>query len=281
MRFARGEYLMFVDSDDAITNTALEELYTIAKKFDADVIHCEKFYRAQDNIKIDKPNLKIVSNMKDFVSTPALMPENIIERIVYFSMLKFDWSTWLNFIRRDFVMKNNLEFPDYKVCEDAIFAIFCLCLAKKIVRVPNVAYIYRARDDSATQFALLSAEEKLNRWGDFFLRGIPLIDKFMNKLATFKDHAEYKYAVYNLLMDTQSAPILNAYAQIPAFRFEKWIRTKIETIENGSALTAFLFSRANLCNLRMIQQQNFIRQQQQQIQQLQEQLQKLKLDTDA
>lgn len=37
IRFSRGEYILFVDSDDAITPTALEELYPIAKKFDADV----------------------------------------------------------------------------------------------------------------------------------------------------------------------------------------------------------------------------------------------------
>ena len=41
-----------MDNDDAITKTALEELYTIAKKFQADVVHCEKFLQVatKDNL---------------------------------------------------------------------------------------------------------------------------------------------------------------------------------------------------------------------------------------
>ena len=46
--FSRGEYLFFLDSDDFVTLTALEELYFLAKKFDADVVHCEKWYPITD-----------------------------------------------------------------------------------------------------------------------------------------------------------------------------------------------------------------------------------------
>ncbi|MBQ7198035.1 MAG: glycosyltransferase family 2 protein [Selenomonadaceae bacterium] len=51
-----GEYILFIDSDDFITKTALEELYPIAKKFDADVVHCEKYFQftdGQENFKIE------------------------------------------------------------------------------------------------------------------------------------------------------------------------------------------------------------------------------------
>ena len=46
IRYSCGKYLFITDSDDAITETALEELYTSAKKFDADIVHCEKWYVA-------------------------------------------------------------------------------------------------------------------------------------------------------------------------------------------------------------------------------------------
>ncbi|MBR3747432.1 MAG: glycosyltransferase family 2 protein, partial [Selenomonadaceae bacterium] len=44
MMFSRGEYISFLDADDTITTTAFEELYSVAKKFDADVVACEKYY---------------------------------------------------------------------------------------------------------------------------------------------------------------------------------------------------------------------------------------------
>ncbi|MBR1807751.1 MAG: glycosyltransferase family 2 protein [Selenomonadaceae bacterium] len=53
IEFSCGEYLAFVDPDDTITPTAFEELYTLAKNFDADVVHCEKWYQLPDEFYND------------------------------------------------------------------------------------------------------------------------------------------------------------------------------------------------------------------------------------
>ena len=50
LELSRGKYVFFLDSDDAITPTAFEELHKIAESFNADVVHCEKFYQVPDNI---------------------------------------------------------------------------------------------------------------------------------------------------------------------------------------------------------------------------------------
>ena len=38
LTLSRGEYVYFMDNDDAVTPTALDELYALAKKFDADAL---------------------------------------------------------------------------------------------------------------------------------------------------------------------------------------------------------------------------------------------------
>ena len=43
-RFSRGEYIFFMDSDDTLTKTGLEEMYTLAKEYNADVVYCEKYF---------------------------------------------------------------------------------------------------------------------------------------------------------------------------------------------------------------------------------------------
>ena len=48
IELARGKYICFVDSDDAITNTALEELFNLAEEFQADVVHCERYFLVDD-----------------------------------------------------------------------------------------------------------------------------------------------------------------------------------------------------------------------------------------
>ena len=44
LSYASGEYVYNMDNDDVITKTALEEMHTLAKKYDADVVYCEKYY---------------------------------------------------------------------------------------------------------------------------------------------------------------------------------------------------------------------------------------------
>ena len=61
IELADGEYLYFIDADDTIAPTALEELYSQAKKFDADVVHCEKYYAVPEEFYHDaeyRKNLK-------------------------------------------------------------------------------------------------------------------------------------------------------------------------------------------------------------------------------
>ena len=56
---SKGKYICFLDSDDAFINTALEELYNTAEEFQADVIHCERYFFVQDeDFTTDKTKLK-------------------------------------------------------------------------------------------------------------------------------------------------------------------------------------------------------------------------------
>ena len=125
MKMARGEYLMFVDADDAITKTALEEVYPIAKKFNADVVHCEKHFELQEKSLSDNQELKTRSIIKrtNFAVTPTLFTENIFERISIFSSGDFTWTTYTNFVRRDFILDKGIEFPNLKMGGDFVFAV--------------------------------------------------------------------------------------------------------------------------------------------------------------
>lgn len=57
---SQGEYIFFLDADDMITPTALEELYALAKDYKADVVYCEKFYNADE----DGTNIRVHTHQK-------------------------------------------------------------------------------------------------------------------------------------------------------------------------------------------------------------------------
>ena len=86
MRYAIGDYLYFMDSDDAMLDNALEILHDTAEKFNADVVHSDKcFYAPDDTVTTDKSKLKLIvkgENVNVTEITP--MSDNLTDRINQF-----------------------------------------------------------------------------------------------------------------------------------------------------------------------------------------------------
>ena len=99
MCLSHGEYLAFLDNDDLITPTALEELYTLAKDYDTDVVYCEKHCK----INADGSNMHIGSgadkNVK-LVEVPTFESDNLDERIEKIIQGKYRVPQWRKFVRR-------------------------------------------------------------------------------------------------------------------------------------------------------------------------------------
>ena len=271
IRFAFGDYITFVDSDDAITNTALEELYTIAKNFDADVVCCEKFYQVENTISTDKNFLNRYEHegiKPPFVDKPTLMTNNLAERVKKFSESRFFGAPWNQLFSRKLIIENDIKFPEINHAEDHVFNFMVIMYAKNYVKVPNMFYIYRVRSDSSIH-SRLSARKYIHDWGGSIFRFIKILDDFMDKFDLFKINPDYKYAAFEEIMRQNVMPIVPIYSQISAAKLDEFVREALENIDDTKALTAYLFSRMNVFNVQLIQQQQVIQQLQAQLQQLQ------------
>ena len=252
---ARGEYIMFVDSDDAITPTALEELYPIAKKFDADFLQCQKYYVAPgETVTTDKKNLTEVSEgWTDFIKEPLLESENFAERMEDVGFHRCFLVPWNRLFRRDLIAGNNIKFPNFKTGSDFFFDFFALCLAKNVVRVPNVFYIWRQRDNSVSR-GNLSAEKMLIKWTETTVHGIPLLEKFMDRFEFFRKHTEYKYLIFEVIVHHHLWHAFQLYENIPdtklggfmpSAQVDKIIRPILDKVEDKTALLTVFFNRMN------------------------------------
>ena len=267
-----GEYIFLMDSDDAILPGAFNMLYKTAVKFKADVVHCDNCYRAPgETVTTDKKLLQERIRIPDTVKEPAVLSDDLAVRIKRFIGPYFMWEPWNHLISRDLIMINNIKFSNLCVADDLMFSIFILCLAEKLVLIPDSFYIWRVRENSNSR-EKLPVEKKMHRSGGDIIRGIELIEKFTGKIDFFKKYPEYKYALFNFWAK-YGGNVLELYSQIPAFKLDGLVRNELQHLEDKTALSAFLFSRMNVLNLNVLQQQNIIRQQQAQIQQLQSQLQ--------
>ena len=270
INLSRGEYIYFIDADDAITATALEEFYTAAEKFGADIVYCEKYYRAPgDTVTTDKSQLKEETLQRGgFVSEPTLMSENLAERIQEFYEHKFIALPWNQLVRRNFIAENNLKFPELRCGEDFVFGFYELCLAEKILRVPHVNYVWRNNQNSMT-WGKLPVDKLIHRWTDSFFRGIEMMDKFMNQFELFNTQPQYRHMVFELTTHYHLCHVVPLYGQIPAAQLEGLIRRELAGVEDKTALTAFLFAQRNVFYVKLLQQQQQIQQLQAQLQQLQ------------
>ncbi len=257
IRLSRGEYICFVDSDDAIMKNALEDLYRVAEKFNADVVHCERFFISySEKILADKNNLQAGSYMNpEFVTRPERLTDDLSERIDLFCNRKLEWTTFLNFVRRDFILKNDLKFFETRVCTDTGFLIQILSVPSKIILAPNIVYVYRHRDDSVSRATTLSPEKKFERWGSFFLQGISTLENFFDGLNFFRENPQYKYAVYDFLIMMNFSPVMEAYLNVSPYEFDKYIREELSGVGDLIPLTAFIFNRMNGLNVQLRQQQ--------------------------
>ncbi|MBQ9487886.1 MAG: glycosyltransferase [Selenomonadaceae bacterium] len=280
---SRGEYLFILDNDDLITSTALEELYPIAKKFDADVVHCEKFYQFK-NTKDDGEVLGISAGQ--FVTEPTLISDDFAERVISLYKVQFVWNLWTKLIRRDFILENDLKMVS-GISADAMFTCLLVCSAKRYVRVPNIINFYRAVENSLSS-KKRTAPEKFHVWMHSLIKGFQLFDKFLSEREFFKNRPDMKYLALEVWVRECCNYLFDIFAQIPVWQLDELIRHELEDVQDKTALMAFIFGRMNIFNLQlnqqvlMLQQMNAqiqkqnetIQQQQALIQQLQSQIQK-------
>ncbi|MBR0060277.1 MAG: glycosyltransferase, partial [Selenomonadaceae bacterium] len=176
---AAGKYVTFLDADDFILPTALENFFDVAEKFQADVVHTEKFLTFNDT-GASNFNWNDLTLRKDEtgepVEVPELEPSTHKERISRCIEGKFLWMPWAwgKCYRRDFLIDNKIFLPDMNFTEDLVFSFQCLCLAKNYLRVPFVTSIYRMNQNSISK-KIISSEAGVKLWLNSIARGVSLI----------------------------------------------------------------------------------------------------------
>ena len=252
--FSRGEYIYFFDPDDAITPTALEELYTLAKKFDADVVHCEKYFEVPDdkwNNAEFRKNLKPFSwttGYETFMTAPTFLTENLEQRAVDFCKRWIPWNVWLQLVRRDFIIDNEITYVEF-YNDDMVFTLCSVCSAKKYLVVPNAVYFYRRREGSIVT-AQLNVDQILHRNLEALKYGMKYLDEYLSECETFAQRPDLKYTVFDRFTAEMLGQLINIYSQIPAPALDEILRKEFE---ENSAFTTFIFSAANIWRGQLMQ----------------------------
>lgn len=167
IRYAQGEYVYFMDSDDLLETDALEKLCAAAQKDSLDVIYFDgstftdgdrnslDFLKYKDSYKRAKEYSDVFSGQDLF----CLMQKDHCYRV----------SPCLQLIKMAHLRKYNLFFPEGIIYEDNYFNLICMLNAQRVSHRKTAYFKRRIRNDS-------TVTKKITAWNaySYFLCGLKM-----------------------------------------------------------------------------------------------------------
>lgn len=200
MKKAKGEYIIFLNSDDYLKAEALEKLWNIAWNKDLDDIFfsAEAFYESEELRERNKNYDKYYIRHKEY---PGVWKGQDICSD-FLRNEDFKSSACLQFIRREFLEQNRISFYEGIIHEDNLFTLQVLTLAQKVSCITDTFYMRRIRENSimTSEKGIQNAygyfvtawkmpkfmEDYQNSLSDYFIDNVlQKVDQYCNQASSF------------------------------------------------------------------------------------------------
>jgi len=140
MQYASGKYIGFVDSDDWVEADMYEILVEKGEERGCDIVSCHAYRNKENGQQVPEPVDKEDSLIQREHSTVqgGGWPEG------------HQGGIWSKIYRRDFLMDNEILFPEGLCYEDNYFGMMTALHCRSIYRVQRCLYHYRENQSSTT-----------------------------------------------------------------------------------------------------------------------------------
>ena len=147
MSTARGEYILFLDSDDVFASDLIEQHIINITNHDADISVCSCLaFDNETGQKYDIPgNCLIESSLPDKeVFSRKDIPDTIFQ-------LTDTW-VWDKMYRKSFLKKNNIQFQEQQAINDALFCSLAYAEAERIAPITEKLILHRSNVSTSVEY---------------------------------------------------------------------------------------------------------------------------------
>lgn len=147
LKYARGKYIYFMDSDDILQSTALEMLYNHCEQNDLDVVYFdgEVFFDLPEDNTANKQYKNYYKRVGGYQKTVYTGPELMREMWVN---SEYRVAPCLQLIKKKHIVNHGLLFPQGIIHEDNAFSFLCMIQAERVGYYGIELYHRRIRCDS-------------------------------------------------------------------------------------------------------------------------------------
>ena len=152
----KGEFLMFVDSDDWIEKDTCEKLYYHSINLNSDLVLFDAVRHLPNNQSWDLIHFDGDKTHQDF-QTFSFNYEFVKDKVLnaYFGVI------WSKFYKSSFILENNIKFPNHKLYNDVEFHVKTMLLAKSISYYQKIFYHYNRIGQDSLQTVFVSSKDAI------------------------------------------------------------------------------------------------------------------------
>lgn len=204
---AVGEYILFVDSDDYIAPHLMETLYTLAKKYHAD-ISCGGAYNCYQNKKISQ-----FSERKELVYDGVTALKKMLQG------QDLPGSAWGKLYSKN--LCNQLDFQVGKYYEDAFFQVDMFPMAKTVAVTTEPLYYYIHRAESITTHSFREKDMDVIEAYQYTLQQVTKRYPQLISQAKFRLYWAH-FIVLDRMMEQPDYKNFPQYQQVVSFLKKNW-----------------------------------------------------------
>ena len=185
---AKGEFLLFLDSDDVLEPNAIEKMVGIARQYEAEVVYGSW-------IRVD--NIHHSPSKHNYYPDLKLLKSGELAMYAFKNYSSFRISVCNALFNLNFIRSNHLRFLDTIYWEDLAFTYDLVPKVNRGVLLSDITYHYLCRPGSLSQY---QDREQLDM--EEILRNVATIDYLKTECQQYKDKDFLPYLCYNLEMNS-------------------------------------------------------------------------------